>query len=169
MIYRCGRLLSIGPHPLDDQPGSEPQRWFAALPSQPGAGKDVNMYAFDNGLDRVAGVVDEKDAGFYPGLMFDPNAVAYGTYCTATKKNKSKAKWVRIGLPDLAGTLDGVTETEDGGGWNVAGTLAIKKYGLGKAVKNSVLLYVSDDAEFDEGDTVLPGALKVYSLNPRRQ
>jgi hypothetical protein len=82
------------------------------------------------------------------------------------KKNKSKARWVRIGLPDLAGTLNGVTVTEDGGGWNIAGTLAIKNNGLGKAVKNSVQLYVSDNAEFDESDTILPGAIKVKSLKP---
>ncbi len=129
-------------------------------------GIEVSVYAFDNGLDWVAGVVDKKNAGFYPSLTFDPNGVAYGTYCTALKKDKSKAKWVRIGLPDLAGTWNGVTVTEDGGGWNVAGTFAIKNNGLEKATKNSVLLYVSDDAEFDEGDTVLPVALKVKSLKP---
>jgi hypothetical protein len=130
------------------------------------AGKEVSVYAFDNGLDWVAGVVDKKNAGFYPSLTFDSNGVAYGTYCTALKKDKSKVKWVRIGLPDMAGTWNGVTVTEDGGGWNVTGMLAIKNNGLEKAAKNSVLLYVSDDAEFDESDTVLPVALKVKSRKP---
>ena len=129
-------------------------------------GIEVSVYAFDNGLDWVAGVVDKKDAGFYPSLAFDPSGVAYGTYCTALNKDKSQARWVRIALPDLAGTWSGVTVTEDGGEWNVAGTLAIKNKGFEKAAKSSVLLYVSDDAEFDEGDTVLPVALKVKRLKP---
>jgi hypothetical protein len=129
-------------------------------------GIDVVVYAFDNGMNWEAGVVDKKNAGFYPTLTLDPNGVAYGTYCTALKKDKSKAKWVRIALPDLAGSWDGVAVTDDGGDWNVTGTLSIKNNGLEKAAKNSVLLYVSDDAEFDESDTVLPGALKVKSLKP---
>jgi len=130
------------------------------------AGIEVSVYAFDNGLDWVAGLVDKKDAGFYPSLVLDPSGVAYGTYATAMHKDKSQAKWVRIALPDLAGTWTGVTVAEEGGGWNVAGTLAIRNNGLEKAAKNSVRLYVSDDAEFDESDTAVPGTLKVKGLKP---
>ncbi len=128
------------------------------------AGIEVSVYAFDNGLDWVAGVVDKKNAGFYPSLTLDLNGIAYGSYCTAQKKDKSKAKWVHIAFPDLAGTWDGVSVTENGSAWKVIGTLSVGNNGLEKAVKNSVQLYLSDDAQFDEDDTLLPGAIKVKSL-----
>jgi CARDB len=126
----------------------------------------LSVYAFDNGLDWVTVVLDKKDAGSFPSITLDPSGVAYATYCAALNKRKSQAKWVHLALPDLAGSWDGVTVTEDGGEWNVTGTLSIKNNGLEKAAKNSGLLYVSDDAEFDESDTVLPVAFKVKSLKP---
>lgn len=126
----------------------------------------LSMYAFDNGLDWVQVMLDKKDAGWFPSITLDPNDVVYGTYCAAKNRRNDQAKWVRIALPDLAGSWGGVTLTEDNGIWNVAGTLSITNNGLEMAAKNLVRLYISDDAQFDEGDTFLPVALKVKRLKP---
>jgi hypothetical protein len=130
------------------------------------AGVEVSVYAFDNGLDWAAGVVDKNNSGFYPSLTLAPNGVVHGTYCTALIKDKSKAKWVNIALPDLAGVWNDASVTENGDRWNFVGTLAITNNGIKKVAKNSVVLYVSDDAELDEGDTVLPVTVKVKRLKP---
>jgi len=129
-------------------------------------GIDVSVFVFDNGMGWVGAVLDKKNAGFFPSLTLDSSGVTYGTYCTAQLRDKSKAKWVRIAWPDLAGTWDGIAVTEVDSKWNVAGTLSITNNGLDKAPKTTVHLYLSDDTQFDDGDTLLPTALKVKSLKP---
>jgi hypothetical protein len=124
---------------------------------------EVSVFVFDDGTGWNGLVVDPKNTGYSPCIALDANDVAYGTYCGALVKNRAaKGKWVRIALPDLTGAWTNVSAA----GTTVTGTLNVTNQGMDKSVKTTAVLWLSDDAILDDGDTLLPVTLKIKSLAP---
>jgi hypothetical protein len=122
---------------------------------------DVSVFVFDDGTGWNGLLLDLKNTGFYPSIALDSNDVAYVTYCGALVHDRSaKAKWARIALPDLTGGWTNVSVA----GTAVTGTLNVTNQGLDKSDKTVAALWLSDDATLDDGDTLLPVALKIKSL-----
>jgi hypothetical protein len=121
------------------------------------------VFVFDDGVGWNGLLVDPKNTGYYPSMALDSNGVAYVTYCGDLVDDRgAKAKWARIALSDLTGAWTNVSVAAT----TVTGTLNVTNQGLEKSAKTIALLWLSDDATLDAGDTLLPVALKIKSVKP---
>ncbi len=125
-------------------------------------GIEIAYYAFHNGTGWNGVLVDVKNAGFRPSLILDAQGSAYGTYSTGERRGHSKAKWVRIALPDLTGTWTNLVVAQT----TVTGTLVVQNRGQEKSVATTVRLWLSDDTVPDASDQLLPVTPKIRTLKP---
>jgi hypothetical protein len=125
-------------------------------------GVEICVYSFYDGIGWSGMLLDTKNAGFYPSLAVRSDGVAYGTYCTALKGEKSQGKWARIALSDLTGTWTNVNRT----GSTVTGTLTVTNRGVEKSLKTIASLWLSEDATLTTNDTPLLVSVKIKSLKP---
>jgi hypothetical protein len=125
-------------------------------------GVETCWYAFDDGRGWSGGPLDAKNAGFYPSLVVDANGIVTGTYCSGLKNNSATTKYVRILRPDLGGEW----ATPSFGNGALTGILNVANHGLDKSATARIGFAVSEDPQFDMGDTILPNTLKLKGLKP---